>query len=94
MNTTGLLDTGLYTPDAAFDAVTEHTVGADTDTLTPDTTHPDPHTANDTTPVPDPPLLVNVTGVPATPDTTTFATTNEACGPTIKNTTGALDTGP
>ena len=78
VNTTGLLDTGPNTPDAAFDAVTEHVVGADTDTLTPDTTHPDPDTENDTTPVPDPPLLVNVTGVPATPDTTVFDTTRSA----------------
>ena len=90
------LDTGPYTPDAAFDAVTVQVVGADTDTdrLTPDTEHPDPDTANDTTPEPDPPLVVNTPAVPAGPDLDTFDTTNDACGPTIENTTGALDTGP
>ena len=89
------LDAGPYTPDAAFDAVTVHVVGADTDTLTPDTEHPDPVAANDTTPVPDPPLVVNVTGVPATPDTTVFDTTNEAWDAAVNvNTTGLLDTAP
>ena len=71
-----------------------HEAGAVAFNDAPASVHPDPATANDTTPEPDPPQLVNVTGVPATPDTTTFATTNEACGPTIKNTTGALDTVP
>ncbi len=86
------LDTGPYTPDAAFDAVTVHVVGADTDTLTPDTEHPDPDAANDTTPVPDPPQHDNHTAIPAVPDVDTFDTTNDACGLPIENTTGALDT--
>ena len=58
----------------------------------PASVHPDPATANDTTPEPDPPLVVNTTAVPAGPDLDTFDTTNDACGPTIENTTGALDT--
>ena len=92
VNTTGLLDTGPNTPDAAFDAVTEQVVGAVAFNDAPASVHPDPATANDTTPEPDPPLVVNTTAVPAGPDLDTFDTTNDACGPTIENTTGALDT--
>ena len=92
VNTTGLLDTGPNTPDAAFDAVTVHAAGAVAFNDAPASVHPDPATANDTTPEPDPPLVVNTTAVPAGPDLDTFDTTNDACGPTIENTTGALDT--
>ena len=92
VNTTGLLDTGPNTPDAAFDAVTVHEAGAVAFNDAPASVHPDPATANDTTPEPDPPLVVNTTAVPAGPDLDTFDTTNDACGPTIENTTGALDT--
>ena len=74
------LDTGPYTPDAAFDAVTEQVVGAVAFTDAPTSVHPAPATANDTTPVPDPPLVVNTTAVPAGPDVDTFDTTRSACG--------------
>ena len=94
VNTFTALDACAYTPDAAFDAVTVHAAGAVAFNDAPASVHPDPATANDTTPEPDPPLVVNTTAVPAGPDVDTFDTTNDACGPTIKNTTGALDTGP
>jgi hypothetical protein len=66
VNTTAGLVTGPKTPLAAFDAITEHEVGATVvDRAEPETTQPLPVTENDTAPEPEPPEDSSSTGFAA-----------------------------